>query len=172
VEEVDTSSFNITRIMDQIAMVPMWIPSSLLPFLVVARSRVESDDIKMIRDDVLTGTNFYCTSSDSIPGAAIFRGNIRTPLGVVNTTMERNQTAVVFEDIQNRLSVAGLSDRIQLFIWNDPEWRPGRDAREPIPKPVILAFPTEVVPEQSSEGGNASLVLKVSVGYMASFGYC
>lgn len=161
-EDKNGKSFNISLIMDSLAMVPMWIPSSLLPFLIITRPRIESEDIKTIRD-VLTGTSFYCTSSDSIPGAAIFRGNIRTPLGVVNTTMERNQSAVVFEDIQNRLSSAGLSDRVQLFFWNDPEWRPGKDAREPEPKPVVLALPTEVVPEQSSEGGYASLALKVRV---------
>jgi len=156
-------TFNISLIMEKVAMVPMWIPSSLLPFLITSRSRVESEDIKTIRDNVLTSTRFYCTSSDSIPTAAIFRGNVRTPLGIVNTTMERNQTAVVFEDIQKRLSRAGLSDRVQLFFWNDPEWRPGRDAREPTPQPVVLALPAEVVPEQSSEDGYSSLALKVRV---------
>jgi hypothetical protein len=139
----------------------MWIPSSLLPFLLISKSNLDSEDFKKLRDQVLTGTSFYCTSSESIPSAAIFRGNIRTPLGVVNATMDRNQTAVIFQDIQNRLSSAGLSDRIQLFLWNDPEWRPGRDAREPAPKPVILALPSTVVPEQSSKRGKASLVLKV-----------
>ena len=77
--------------------------------------------------------------------------------------MERNQTAVVFEDIQNRLDSAGCGNRVQLFLWNDPEWQPGKDSREPTPKPVILALPSQVVPEQSSEGGYASLALKVSL---------
>lgn len=148
-------------ILEQVSQVPMWVPSSLLPFLIVTRSKLESEDLKTIRDKVLTGTNFYCTSSESIPGAAIFRGNVRTPLDVVNTTMERNHTALIFEDIQHRLAEDGLSDRVQLFFWNDPEWRPGRDEREASPKPVLLALPTEVVPEQSSEGGYASLALKV-----------
>lgn len=162
-QDKNGKSLNISLIMEKVAMVPMWIPSSLLPFLVVSRTKIESEDIKIIRDDVLARTNFYVTSTDSIPGAAIFRGNVRTPLGVVNTTLERNQTAVVFEDIQNRLETAGLSNRIQLFFWNDPEWRPGKDSRELTPKPVVLALPTEVVPEQSSEEGYAALALKVSV---------
>jgi hypothetical protein len=139
----------------------MWIPSSLLPFLFISKSNLDVEDIKKLRDEVLTGTSFFCTSSESIPSAAIFRGNIRPPLGVFNTTVDHNQTAVIFQDIQNRLSSAGLSDRIQLFLWNDPEWRPGRDAREPTPKPVILALPVTVVPEQRSEDGKALLVLKV-----------
>lgn len=150
-------------------MVPMWIPSSLLPFLLTSKSKLDRDDFKTIRDEVLKGTSFYCTSSESIPSAAIFRGNIRTPLGVVNTTMDHNQTAVVFHDIQDRLSSAGLSDRVQLFFWNDPEWRPGRDPREPTPKPVILALPTTVVPKQSSEGGKASLALKVTSRLVSYF---
>lgn len=155
-------SMNISLIMERVALVPMWIPSSLLPFLIISRSKIDQEDIKTIRDNVLTaGTGFYLTSSESIPGAAVFRGNIRTPLGIVNTTMERNQTAVVFEEIQTRLTATGLSDRIQLFFWNDPEWRPGRDDREPTPQPVILALPAEIVPEQGSEAGYASLALKV-----------
>ena len=142
-------------------MVPIWIPSSLLPFLLKSKSRLDRDDFITIRDEVLKGTSFYCTSSESIPTAAIFRGNVRTPLGAVNTTMHRKQTAVIFHDIQDRLVSAGLSDRVQLFFLNDPEWRPGRDPREPTPKPVILALPSAVVPEQRNQGGKASVVFKV-----------
>ncbi len=168
-EDKNGNSLNISLIMEKVAMIPMWIPSSLLPFLVVSKTRLEPEDFKTIRDDVLSGTGFYVTSTDSIPAAAIFRGNIRSPLGVVNATMERNQTAVVFQDIQNRLDSAGCGNRIQLFLLNDPEWQPGKNSREPTPKPVVLALPSQVVPEQSSEAGYASLALKVSLHCVREF---
>ena len=70
IEDKNGKSLNISLIMEKVARVPMWIPSSLLPFLVVSRNRLESEDVKTIRDDVLSGTSFYVTSTDSIPGGS------------------------------------------------------------------------------------------------------
>jgi hypothetical protein len=66
-----------------------------------------------------------------------------------------------FQDIQKRLGEAGLADRIQLFLMEDPEWRPG--SRDPEPLPSILAVSSDVKPEQVSERGKATKFLTVSV---------
>jgi hypothetical protein len=160
-EGQSSNTFNISRVIDQVALVPMWVPSSILPFLLVGRAQLDSADVKRIKEEVLVGTQFYCTSSESIPAAAIFRGNVRTPAGLVNTTMERNHSAVVFEEIQNKLNRAGISERVQLFFWSDPEWRPGRDQREKSPPPVIIALPKAIVPEQVKERALSSRIVAV-----------
>eukprot|EP00978_Attheya_sp_CCMP212_P024179 scaffold75561_cov55-Attheya_sp.AAC.12 len=69
-----------------------------------------------------------------------------------NLTQEQLVT-IGFQNVRDRLAEAegGLGDRIQLFLVEDPEWRPGFDDREPEPRPVILALPASVEPEQASE---------------------
>jgi hypothetical protein len=155
---------NISRVLERVGLVPMWVPSSFLPFLLSANtSTLGPEQVEVIKDKVLMGSRFYLTSSESVPCAAIFRGNIRTPLGGINSTDDRNHTAMVFEEIQNRLAVQGLSDQVQLFIMPDPAWRPGRDEREPQPRPVILALSKEISPDESKmETDAVSSMAKVS----------
>ena len=160
---------NISRVMERVAMVPLWVPTPLLPYLVSSKATLRKEDVTTIKEKVLVGSRFFCTSSDAIPSAAIFRGNIRTSVGLVDVdtstrtqSQERNRTAVVFEEIQQRLEAQGLSDRIQLFMMEDPEWRPGKDSRTPKAPAVILAIakavqPTETVMEKTT----TSVVAKV-----------
>jgi hypothetical protein len=136
--------------------VPMWVPSSLLPYLVQSRATLVKEDVKTIKDMVLLGSRFFCTDSDAIPSAAIFRGNIRTPVGLVDTAAisarsgYSNHTAIVFQEIQERLQAEGLAERVQLFMLEDPEWRQGKDARVPKPLPVLLAIAKRVEPTESA----------------------
>lgn len=170
---------NMTRVLEQVAAVPLWVPSSLLPMLVESRATLRKEDVSIIKNKVLVGSRFFCTSSDAIPSAAVFRGNIRTPVGLVDvaatasnsdsgaTTTSRNRiksnhTAVIFEEIQERLKLHGdLHNRVQLFLLEDQEWRPGMDERAPKPLPVILAISKKVQPTETiMEKPTASFVAK------------
>jgi hypothetical protein len=151
---------NITTI--QSVFIPLWVPSTFLPYMVACNiSTVGPREVEIIEKQVLMGSRFFMTSSASISGAALFRGNIRTNKGKMVSTDNRagggvgttdNTTALVFEEIQNRLESVGLADKIQLFFMADPETpprmegtRPAVAAMEEDAKPVILAlsFPTE-----------------------------
>ena len=112
-----------------------------VPFAVVTNSTLESTELEILKNEVLLGSRFYVTSFEFAPGAALFRGNIRTSLGNVPTvvpplessknatryfwrsaaTQHDNNTAMVFADIQERLQSAGLGDKVQLFVLPDPE---------------------------------------------------
>jgi hypothetical protein len=67
-------SVNVTQMMNPSATTPLWIPTSLLPYVLTCPDRVTSDDIRTMREKVL-GTDFFCTSLEKIPNAVIFRGN-------------------------------------------------------------------------------------------------
>lgn len=155
---------NISKVFEREAFVPMWVPSSLLPFLLSSKApTISSEQVDKIKNDVLLGSRFYVTSSKSVPGAAIFRGNIRTPLGGINSTDDRNHTAMVFDEIQNRMDRQGLSDTVQLFLMPDPLWRPNGDERELEPRPVLLALSKLVIPdEEKLQLGLLPKVVKVS----------
>jgi hypothetical protein len=147
-ENVSKKDVNLTRVMERVAMVPLWVPSSLLSSMIASPALIDAKDVRTIKNNVLSKSNFFCTSSDSSPGAAIFRGNVRPPKADPPLAKGgQNETAVLFADIQQRLEIEGLSDRIQLFFLQDPEWLPGQTS---LPKPVILALPKAVVPEIAS----------------------
>lgn len=170
-ETKQTRSLNVTRVVDRVQAVPMWVPASLLPLLVKSRATLRKEDVNIIKDRVLVGSRFFCTSSDAIPSAAIFRGNIRTSVGLVDMTTaesERsNHTAVVLEEIQQRLEAQGLNERVQLFMMEDPEWRPGKDARIPKPLPVLLAISQKVEPTESTmEKAATSKIAKVCTAHL------
>ena len=75
--------------------------------------------------------------------------------------MQEKQSAAVFREAQERLEQAGLAEEIQLFLMEDPEWRPGD--REPEPLPSILAVSINVIPEQDTERGNANKFATVRI---------
>jgi hypothetical protein len=156
---------NISDVLERVPLVPMWVPSSFLPFIINSKtSTLGPEQVEAIKDDVLFGSRFYVTSFESVPGAALFRGNIRTPKGGVDTDDGKNQTAMVFDDIQDRLEQKGLDGKVQLFLMPDPEWHPTRNEREPEPKPVILALSKAVTPDESKIDTGAVLVTgRVSV---------
>jgi hypothetical protein len=164
---------NISKVLERAALLPMWVPSAFLPFLLSSKtptSTIGPEQVDKIKNDVLLGSRFYLTSSESVPGAAIFRGNIRTPLGGVNSTDDRNHTAMVFDEIQNRMNRQGLSDTVQLFLMRDPEWRPNRDERDLEPRPVLLALPKSVSPdEEELQQSLLPKVVKVSQTHLGNF---
>ena len=171
---------NATGGLGRVSSVPFWVPPSLLPFLAESRATIRKEDVALIQDRVLVGTRFFCTSSDSIPSAAIFRGNLRTPGEATTTTttmgpkdkMRRsNHTAAVLEEIQLRLEAQGIAERVQLFLMDDPEWRPGaRNDNQKLttPLPVILAISKKVKPtENAMEKATTSVLGKVSSNFFS-----
>jgi len=178
-KKISGPKVNMTRLIDDIVQVPMWVPSSILPFLIVCRKDLDPVDLKRLRSEVLSGSQFRVENSDFTKMAAVYRGSFieqrraalygtasipstkATSAGETNDTNEESQSEVVFQDIQDRLKVSGLADRIQLFLMEDPEWRPGD--RDPEPLTSILAVSNEVVPEQGSERGNQNIFFAVSI---------
>ena len=177
IEEPPPTEVNMSRVMERVAMVPMWVPSSLLEYMAASQATIAPNDAKAIKENVLAGTSFFCTSSETIPSAAIYRGNLRSSKGVIDPEQDPNVTAKIFEDIQWRLNMNqnGLSDRVQLFFLLDPEWRPKRDELEPKPKPVVLALPKAVIPDDSLiKGSFVSTVVKkaaLPLSLLTTFAY-
>jgi hypothetical protein len=131
------------------SIVPFWVPSTILPYVIAARAAVSAEDVRAIKERVLSQSRFFCTSVASIPSASIFRGNIRVSM-TSSLDSVRNASASVFEDIQRRMDREGISERVQLLMIPDPEWRPGRDTQDgPSPKPVFLAISNRVQPDDS-----------------------
>ena len=153
-----------------------------VPFAIVHNSTLERAELDILKNEVLLGSRFYVTSVEYAPGAALFRGNMRAALSslpeVVPSLQATNQnqtksnfdnnTAMVFEDIQERLKESGLADKVQLFVLPDPEAiyraeeanpssnkptfsrRPHIEASmDPPEEPVILALPKKLTPDES-----------------------
>jgi hypothetical protein len=155
-------------------LVPSWIPSVFLRFMLSSKpSDIGKSEVQQIKDSVLLGSRFYVTASESVPGAAYFRGNIRTPKGTVNNeTSLLNHTAIAFAEIQDRMEKEGLDKNIQLFLISDPLWRP-YDSREPAPKPVILALSKAVVPiEKKVLTGAEKIIGKVGPHCVLEAAFC
>jgi hypothetical protein len=176
-KEISGPKVNITRLMEDITQVPSWVPSSILPFLVVSEKEIDPEIFKKIRSEVLGGSCFNVENCDYTRKAAIYRGSFvdkqRASLyGTSSIALSDNeeaggglvqekQSAAVFREAQERLEQAGLAEEIQLFLMEDPEWRPGD--REPEPLPSILAVSINVIPEQDTERGNANKFATVRI---------
>lgn len=142
---------NATLVLKTIALAPMWVPSSFLPYIISSeKSTLGPEQVQLLETNVLQGSRFFVTSSDSIPGAAIFRGNLRTLSGTMMQNVTAQQTSLVFGEIQERLQTEGLGDAVQLFFLPDPEWRFKRDEIQQAAKPVLLALSKSVSPDMSS----------------------
>ena len=150
---------------------------AVVPFAIVHNSTLDRSELETLKNEVLLGSRFYVTSFEFAPGAALFRGNIRTSLGSLpaltasfekssnRTSTVDNNTAMVFADIQDRLKTAGLEDKVQLFVLPDPEAirridaaasqyrasrRPHIEASvDPHQEPVVLALPKNLTPDES-----------------------
>ena len=79
------------------------------------------------------------SNNDSVPGAPV------------------QLSEEVFADVQFRLERAGMVDRVQLFLMNDPE-NEGPDG----PLPILLVLPKSVAP-QKSVGNGAKVLAALSV---------
>ena len=139
-----SGNMNISAILELGETIPPWFPRSFIPLYSGKKGGLDPKDIKTIEKEVLAGTEFFCTSSESIPYAGLFRGNLRTRIGLIDSTMQKKQTARIFDEINEKLENAGLSGRVQLFFMNDPEWR--GNTVDPGPKPVILALSRKIDP--------------------------
>jgi Zn-dependent protease len=159
--------YNITT--TESTAVPMWVPSTLVPYINECNvSTISRTEVQMIEKDVLSRSRFFMTSSESVPGAALFRGNIRTNImgkrGAAGdksgTAVDNNiDTAEVFADIQRRMKATGLGDKVQLFFMHDLDAEPRMTgiqqqraaiaAMEEPSKPVILALSKAVSPDES-----------------------
>jgi len=159
------------RIMKRMIETPSWLPPSIAPFAATSPVEISANDWKMIKSDVLKGSNFICTSWDDIEVAAIYRGSM--PARVSASGNYDNDKKCVpaidatFQDLLERVkNHPNLSKKIQLFLVEDFEWRGldmGNSMRygfsdvgrrltiENGPPPVIIALAKEVVPEQESE---------------------
>ena len=165
-EDEQMEGMNVTEEYSSSPMTPMWVPSSFLPFIISSdESTLGQEEVDQIKDNVLQGSCFFLTSSDSIPGAAIFRGNIRTSTGTVSINNSTNYTAVVFEEIQNRLKDKGLDEKVQVFLMPDPEWIPKKDDRESQPKPVLLALSKTVSPDSLKERKTNTVKIRNMLAY-------
>jgi len=168
---------------EPISLVPLWIPPSLLPFVLASQSRLNVVDVRAIKERVLPKTRFFCTSSASTASAAVFRGNMRAAVSATTTNAAATQAdndrtfpAAVFGEIQSELDRAGLAERIQLFLLPDPEWVPNaHNSHDRRPKPVLVALPKAVTPDDSvvRQSLSTRLVKKASLvlGVAAAFAY-
>ena len=152
-DEMLPSNSSIVR--ESIKYIPRWIPPSLYTTIFLSNeARLDPLDVSAIKERVLTRSRFFCTSSDSFLNIAIYRGNMRPGPSIVNSMGDgmnsHNFSAIVFDEIQRILEMEGLANRTQLFLLNDPDWRPNADTRESRPKPVIVALPKELTPYENN----------------------
>lgn len=171
----DITSSNTKLASESIRKFPSWIPPSLLTYILKSEAKLDPLDVLAIRERVLTKTRFFCTSSDSAASAAIYRGNMRpgASSGPLTSNELRLFGALVFSEIENTLEREGLSDRVQLFLLDDPEWRPNTDIREIRPKPVVIALPKEITPiETAIQPKRTSKLLKEFAPILAVITSC
>ncbi|KAL3911838.1 MAG: hypothetical protein SGARI_001451 [Bacillariaceae sp.] len=159
-DAVDTSILdNVTTA--ETPLVPMWVPSVFLPYIISSNaSTVGPTEVEIMEKNVLSGSRFYVTSSDTVAGAALFRGNIRSKLGqvIVRTIKTEdaddddddeggvdNTTAVVFAEIQERMEAAGLGDKVQLFMMTDPDTEPKMKGT----RPAVTAMEEDTKPTKA-----------------------
>jgi len=195
---VTGSPLAIKNLVDDLTGIPLWVPSYLLPFLIASRGlapntdgdtgEITREEFRQIKTDVLSGSGFRCDGWDSVRVAAVYRGDFvrdTTRAGVVDAMGGRRmmtsptlkdgdgskRSAEVFQEVQGRLARSGLEGKVQLFLMEDSEWRPGgmgvgSRPQESLdgPPPVIVAVSKRMVPEQGKERG---LGVKVVTGLSA-----
>lgn len=152
---------NATQSSVHIVEVPIWFPLGMLPFLVACDDEeMEKDDVTKLRTEVLAGSKFLSITSDSTKYASIFRGKFIQPIAtsspptnVTNVPMSQ----AVFSSVQERLKDAGLEERIQLFLLEDPEWIGTDEDTSLEPSPVILATSSGIKPSSSIAGGTIGI---------------
>ena len=151
----ESSSVALDEMMprESIKYIPRWIPPSLFTTVFLSKeARLDPVDVIAIKERVLSRSRFFCTSSDSFLNIAIYRGNMRPGPSDTNGNAVnlQNFSAVVFDEIVRILELEGLANRTQLFLLNDPDWRPNTDLRETRPKPVIIALPKALTPYENN----------------------
>ena len=178
-DERSGRQLNLTVVLQKVNAVPRWIPSTLWPYMKASRAALGQDDVTNIKQKVLSGAGFYCTSTETVESAALFRGNIRLVGSALDVNQDaENVTQIVFAKMKQRMDQEKISDRVQLFFMPDPEWRPGFDEREPKPRPVVLAIPKSVEPDdrlmqqsfRKTLLKRASVILALTTSFLYSVG--
>jgi len=157
----NAQGFNVSTFMGEIIAQPMWVPQSMLGFVIKHRDAISKEDLNLFRTEILEKCkSFYCTSWESTNVAAIYRGNIKRDVENQATWNEINEKLQSYEGANDRVKT--LKNRIQLFWINDPEWMRGADERYPEPKPVLFVTGANIKPMQPNENGVKTKVLMVS----------
>ena len=149
--------------------VPGWLPNSIVPFLLKDRKPLNKTDTQQLREEVLSGSPFFCTGWESCGYATIFRGNFVEKRRLESIEAARKRTAAsqkvnnslaisslqndrisssAFAAIQSRFAKSGLDTRLQLFLLQDPE--ESRNEQGELP-PAILAVPSSIQPIRGSD---------------------
>jgi len=162
---------NAARLVENMIDVPLWLPNSIMPFVVLSDEELSKNDTKKIREEVLSGSLFFCTGWETQKYAALFRGNfaerrkpgnaafpvvaavpplkVQVNMSGIERDLEHNRISFeAFADVQERLAASGLCDRIQLFLLQDPEDETDNEAEA---KPAILAIPSKVKPDKRTD---------------------
>ena len=140
---------------------PRWLPPTFAFYLGdpnwPVKGKVDQADIAVIRNDVLAGSKFYCSSVESNALACFFRGSLRN----MKENSPENYTSVAFKDIEDRLEQTGISERVQIFFIPDTSrFVGGQDI-------AILAVPKAMVPT-TSKGYPLTLSILACVGAAAT----
>lgn len=164
---------NGTNFVQNIIDVPLWLPNSIIPFVLLDGEQLEKNDTKRFREEVLDGSLFFCTGWETQRYAALFRGNFveKRKVGTgaaspasakdqVGPAGENNASLVTkdlehdrisretFGNVQKRLASSDLGDRIQLFLLQDPEDKTDDESEA---RPAFLAIPASIRPSRSAE---------------------
>uniref|UniRef100_A0A7S4JVC5 Peptidase M50 domain-containing protein n=1 Tax=Odontella aurita TaxID=265563 RepID=A0A7S4JVC5_9STRA len=208
---------DVADLMMDMMRVPLWIPPSLLPYVITCPDELDPGDAKRIKAEVLKGSTFDCSGWDSFERGAIYRGSFvgrraaRTVAAMEGRggrgggmsvqkkeektseisssasgstepqqqQQQQQRSGEVFAEVQSRLVDSGLSERVQLFLLEDPEWRPG-DANDETsgeysgPPPALVALSKNVRPEQAAERGRGVKFLSglsVAATMLATYAY-
>jgi len=123
---------------------------------------ISAADLSVLTDRVFGLDNFYVHTAELTPIGCLLRGSMRL-----------NDAALVSTSVQERLAAQpGLSERVRLFLLADPLFAPSEDdfdvfAELPLPEPVYLALPAQVVP-LAAQGRGAGTPLASPVSTLFS----
>jgi membrane-associated protease RseP (regulator of RpoE activity) len=121
--------------------------------------RIAEDDIKLLKEKVMSMGVFYITEVDRSPfdERVVFRGNLR---------VEASQALAELEAASER---EGLSDRVRLFLLMDP--RPPSSGEEREERPVVVALPATAVPNQTTTPAAVLSVVAALVTVFTALSY-
>lgn len=176
VMDSETAS-NTTQFIGDIQSQPLWVPSSMLGYLLTCRQEIAKEDLSDFHTDILQKSKFFCTSWKSTSFAAIYRGNVQVGSNILDTWHEINNQLEAYgmQDDEQEKNKIRLKDRIQIFLLEDPEWRAGRDEEEKEPKPIIFVTAAGVKPTQKEKNTTmfTKMIMPISAFFalLTTFGY-
>lgn len=171
IESGKENNVTSSAIYDFIAL-PKWVPRSLGGLVVTSGRKIEQSDLKLLKEEVLDGSRFYVSSKDSTKLVAIYRGHTQPSRMSVpkksESYGEESSSEEIFSELIERLDSApnNLSDRVQIFLYDDPEYSPKIDYGGS--QKVIIAASKSVQPEQGELRGITGTAL-AAVSTILSF---